>query len=730
MTGLLRIVDAAGDRDAELSRGRVTLGTSRSDGLFIKGEGDYPSLLSLSWDPRRATWTLYCSLPLAAPVTVNRRAVAPGEQIPLTNLDVIELPGAFLQFQRLLAPPLRSGQPSDQISLDSQPLVIGRGDPHGTVDAARVDLDPEEIAISRVHAMVERDGDNYFLTDRSRLGTELNGVAFTRERLVFGDRLRISGYIFEFTGDALRFIHPESSGTVSAQNLTVVANGRRILDQVSINIAAGEFVGVLGGSGHGKTTLLNALCGINPPTSGEVRLGGVPLADRARLREIGIGYVPQDDIVHPELTVIDAITFSARLRLRLPRHQIDALVSRVIARLGLSKNAQQRVADLSGGQRKRVSIAIELLSKPSLLFLDEPSSGLDPANEEALMTLLQSLTLTKLTVVCTTHVLQKAYLFDRILFIQSGKLVFAGHINEARRHFLLQSGIEDTTTLQHSPIERIYGILANSSKTAADWELEFRHSPLAARAIPPLPHEERNGGERQSLQRLRVPPLTKFMLLVARQWQILRSELLNIAFSIAQPLVIGFLIAWVADKSALRMFLCIVATMWFGCSNGAQQIVSELPIFRRERVSGQGLNVYVLSKIGFLSLISLVQAALLLVVTLIFTQIFHPEQTDSQNIAKEFSARLAPIELANQGSTAAQGDFRPVDADTEPASSAAPTSDSSAAEKQIWKPSPIVLGSLLRVGSFFQISQNILDSGARTLIRSDGTPLLDSRGRE
>jgi len=159
MTGLLRIVDASGERDAELSRGRMTLGTSRADALFVKGEGDYPSLLSLSWDPRRATWTLYCPLPLVAPVTVNRRAVAPGEQIPLTNLDVIEVPGAFLQFQRFLAPPVRAGQPTDQISLDSQPLVIGRGDPHGTVDAARVDLDSEEIAISRVHAMIEREGD-------------------------------------------------------------------------------------------------------------------------------------------------------------------------------------------------------------------------------------------------------------------------------------------------------------------------------------------------------------------------------------------------------------------------------------------------------------------------------------------------------------------------------------------------------------------------------------------
>src|SRR5947209_1498627 len=728
MTGLLRIIDASGEREAELSRGRMTLGTSRADPLFVKGEGNYPSLLSLSWEPRRATWMLNCPLPLVAPVTVNRRAVAPGEQIPLTNLDIIELPGAFLQFQRVLAPPVRAGQPTDQISLDSQPLVIGRGDPHGTVDAARVDLDPEEIAISRVHAMVERDGANDFLTDRRRLGTELNGVAFTRERLVFGDRKRISGYIFEFTGDALRLIHPESSGTVSAENLTVIAAGRRILDQVSLNIAAGEFVGVLGGSGHGKTTLLNALCGINPPTSGEVRLGGVPLADRARLREIGIGYVPQDDIVHRELTVNEAITFSAKLRLRLPPHQIDALVSRITTRLGLAPHAHQRVADLSGGQRKRVSIAIELLAKPSILFLDEPSSGLDPANEEALMTLLQSLTLTKLTVVCTTHVLQKAYLFDRILVVQSGKLIFAGDSDDARRHFLLQSGAEDQGSLQHSPLERIYGLLANSSRSASDWEVAFRRSPFAARAVPPLPRAQLTQTLGESAEKLKVNQFKTFLLLAARQWRIIRSDVLNIGFLLVQPLLIGLLIGWVADKSALRMFLCIVATMWFGCSNGAQQIVGELPIFRRERVSGQGLNAYVLSKLGFLSSVTLAQAVLLLFVTLVFTAVFHPEEVDAQNIRKEFADRLAPLELLT-GESSTESDFSAVDSG-EPAANTPSTSRPEQVEKTPWQPNPVVIGSLMKLAAFFQISQNILHSGPRILTTSDGTPRLDLQGRQ
>src|SRR5439155_21675202 len=170
-----------------------------------------------------------------------------------------------------------------------------------------------------------------------------------------------------------------------------------------------------------------------------------------------------------------------------------------------------------------------------------------------------------------------------------------------------------------------------------------------------------------------------------------------------------------------------VATMWFGCSNGAQQIVGELPIFRRERVSGQGLNAYVLSKLGFLSAVSLAQAVLLLFVTLVFTNIFHPEEVDVQNIGKEFAARLAPIELLT-GESGAESDFSAVDAD-EPAANAASTSQpEQGAEKTPWHPNPLVLGSLMKLAEFFQISQNVLDSGPRILRQPDETPRLDPQG--
>jgi ABC-type multidrug transport system ATPase subunit len=725
MKGRLRIRDHTSEREIELTRDISYIGSSENAQVAVGNAAPDSSGLSLQWDARHATWVLHVGFALSEAATVNGRSLNPGEEIPLSNLDTVELAGALIQFYRVLAPPLRAGHPASHVPLDSQSLVIGRGDLQKAGDPSHLDLDPEENIISRSHVVIECDGGEYFIRDTSRTGTELNGRALVRERLVFGDRFRIAGYMFEFLGDAISRIEPESIGTITARDVTVVAGDHAILENVSLNIAAGEFIGVLGGSGQGKSTLLNALCGIRPPTSGEVRIGDVPLSDRERLREIGIGYVPQDDIVHKELTVTEAITFSARLRLKLSPREIRALVERVTARLGLAEHAAKRISTLSGGQRKRVSIAIELLANPSVLFLDEPSSGLDPATEEALMTLLQSLTLTKLTVICTTHVLQKAYLFDRLLFLQGGRLVFAGNSDEARRHFLLGDAEQETGVLELSPLERIYACLANSGKPAAEWETEFKQSQFAPRAFPIVGHGVALQGDEDSLGRLRVAAFRSFALLVSRQWRIVRSALLNIAFLLIQPLLIGLLVGWVADKSAMRMFLCVVATMWFGCSNGAQQIVGELPIFRRERISGQGLNTYIFSKIGFLSLVSVLQAIVLLLTTFTAARWFHPEDVDRASALTELtrSYTLGAEETADEDTA-----FDAVDSEHPNAAPAASVSPVRSAPVKK-PPGKFGLNALLSVGKFFQTTQHILDSRPRLLAKEDGTPLRDDKGK-
>lgn len=305
-----------------------------------------------------------------------------------------------------------------------------------------MELDPQDNRVSKRHAVLTYENGDHFLTDEGRfLATELNFKAFERERLVYGDRIKVGDYVFEYTGRTIRRVDQVRTGEILAHNIRVVVHKpktRAILKDINVAIKPGEFVGVLGGQDR-KPTLLNALCGINPATSGEVFINGIPLTDRKKMRELGIGYVPQDDIVHRELTVDQAVTFSAKLRLKLTRSEISTLVDGVIRRMGLEEHRHKRVSKLSGGQRKRVSIAIELLAKPTILFprraLIRPRSG----HRRKLMSLLQQLAKTGLTVVCTTHILQLAHMLDRLLFIHGGRLIFSGTADEARHLFLEDS---------------------------------------------------------------------------------------------------------------------------------------------------------------------------------------------------------------------------------------------------------------------------------------------------
>ena len=688
MRATLSILDAAGARAAELPKARASLGSGPADSIHFRPEsGVQPAHAVLNWEARRATWTV-ARTPNApdAPIHVNGRPLGTMASATLNHLDTIELPGVFLRFLRAPDPPLFRGQPVGELPLDGgTPVVLGRRDSQPATPPAlpapggappplspvspgvaagelKLDLDGEDGGISKVHAVIARgERGNYFIDDKSKLGTELNGKSFTRALLVYGDRFRIRDYIFEFTGNSIRRVDQGDLGNVSARHVTVEIRRRnfhrRILNDLSVDIRPGEFVGILGGSGQGKSTLLNALCGINPATSGEVLISGVPLGSREAVNAAGVGFVPQDDIVHRELTVTEAVTFSARLRLPLPPAQIHALVDRAIERLGLAEHRDKRIDRLSGGQRKRVSVAIELLARPSVLFLDEPSSGLDPATESDLMTLLQSLRLTNLTVVCTTHVLQKAYLFDRLIFIHGGRLIFIGTADEARQHFLLRGaaseGVTGDAALDKSPLEKVYALLADPAKSAEDWEREFHASPVYQRGLGGGNHHGHLPAPATPApaavpRRAKVGYVATLWLLFVRQWRILLADPLNLLFLLAQPLAIGFMVGWVAESAGLRAFLCVVSTLWFGCSNGAQRIVSEAPIFRRERVCGLGLNSYLQSKLLFLSGLTAVQAAVLFFTVFTAAHVFQKSEFDRRDFAAKLEERIlgAPVVAA------------------------------------------------------------------------------------
>ncbi|MGF1657122.1 MAG: ATP-binding cassette domain-containing protein [Verrucomicrobiales bacterium] len=594
-------------------------------------------------------------------------------------------------------------------------LVIGRVG--GTQDGGsdRIDLDGDST-ISRTHVGMERADDGWIIEDTSRVGTELNGQSFLRQRLVYGDRFRIGGFVFEFTYHQLVVLPQEGAGSILAKGLSFTAGGKEILRDIELEIEPGQFVGILGGSGQGKSTLLNALCGLRRATSGRAYLNG----EDVNLGKAKIGFVPQDDIVHGELVVRDAIRMSAELRLKLPGHAITEVVERTIERLGLLPHAEKRIYQLSGGQRKRVSIATELLTRPDVLFLDEPSSGLDPATEESLMAMLQTLTLTGLTVVCTTHVLQRAYLFDRILYIHAGRLIFSGNADEARRHFLLDNqSASDSVTLERSPLDRIYSLAAQESFDALAWQEQFRTSKLY-KPVPEAPTQNEKSSMSTPLPKVASSKVLNVLL--KRQRKIFSADFFNLLFFLAQPLAIGFLIGWVGSDYGLAAFLVVIAAMWFGCSNGAQTIVSELPIFRRESVCGLGLLTYQHSKLWFLGGITVLQTVLLSLTTLTTNHIFHPREDLPPTFEQEMEARLVPpeqLQAEPEDVFIAMEEGMDVTSTPDVARSSPPPEA---------KRPELALATLSKVALWFDLRDNLLDSKPQDLRDNLGNPLRNEAG--
>ena len=194
--------------------------------------------------------------------------------------------------------------------------------------------------------------------------------------------------MFQASGDSAFFLSMLTTYPIIARNISYHAGFKKIIDKITLVLKKTEFVGMIGGSGSGKTTLLTCLNGYNQPSRGTVFLNGIESGEREKIRHL-IGYVPQDDIVHKTLQVERALCFAYRLRSGEDEgNKVDEKVRRVLEVLDLAEHKNKKISSLSGGQRKRVNIALELLHSPELFFLDEPTAGLDPGLERQLMRLL------------------------------------------------------------------------------------------------------------------------------------------------------------------------------------------------------------------------------------------------------------------------------------------------------------------------------------------------------
>jgi ABC-type multidrug transport system ATPase subunit len=417
--------------------------------------------------------------------------------------------------------------------------------------------------------------------------------------------------------DARAEVDVERPAETAAPGVEIVAVGLRktvkggacVLNDVSLAVRPGELVAIVGGSGAGKTTLLEALAGVRPADQGRVWFDGVDLYDNLDAFRTLLGYVPQDDIIHAELPLERTLRYAARLRLpaSVSKAEIDARVDHALTSLELAERAGVRVGALSGGQRKRASIAVELLTRPHVFFLDEPTSGLDPASSAELLRLLRDLADAGSTVVFTTHAVQDLARCDRLVFLaRDGHLAFAGTVPEALRYFAV-GGIEEV-------YERLAG------QTPAEWARRFDdHRGDGGIAAPAEASAEPR-------ERSRPGFLRQWSVLSRRTFETLARNRLTLAILLGSPALVVAMFAILfrpgafdfddPSPSAIAMivFWITFGAFFFGLTYGLLQIVTEQAILRREHLVGQRLSAYLLAKVTVLLPFLLVVVVLMLAV--------------------------------------------------------------------------------------------------------------------
>ena len=403
-------------------------------------------------------------------------------------------------------------------------------------------------------------------------------------------------------------------------DLTVETNGVKRLDRVSFELGAGEMLAIVGGSGAGKSTLLKAMTGSEPATSGMVMFEQRDLyRDFVHLRH-RVGYVPQDDILHAALTVRATLEFGAMLR--MPDASLEersARISEVLDELGLTPRVDGKVTELSGGQRKRLNVALELLSRPPLLILDEPTSGLDPANERSLMQLLRKLADGGRTVIVVTHSTESLHLCNEVLFVaRGGNPVYLGPPHQLAQTLRAASLVDAFEFVDNHPEPALLRAQFDESRAPTR-----RPKPLEPYPKPaPAPWPARWSNESERIGR-------DFWILLRRSVEILRSDRRNAVILAAQAPVIALLMLTVfgsrkltitdgVSTGASSVLLALVLSVVFvGATGAVREIVKERPILLREQAIGVSTVSYIASKMVLQGALVVVEAVFITFFTLL-----------------------------------------------------------------------------------------------------------------
>jgi ABC-type multidrug transport system ATPase subunit/ABC-type multidrug transport system permease subunit len=492
-----------------------------------------------------------------------------------------------------------------------------------------------DLSVSRHHAELRQlqDGRYEIVDLESHNGTYLNGQPISRQLLGPTDIVGVGHSTFRLVGDQLEEFVDTGEVSFSARHLLVKVQHKGadkiLLNNVSFGVPEKSLVAVIGPSGSGKSTLLRALTGYRPADNGDVLYDGRNLYKQfAELRQ-RIGLVPQDDILHSQLTVRTALKYAAELRFPgdTEASERERRVDEVLTELHLEKRADNRITALSGGQRKRVSVALELLTKPSLIFLDEPTSGLDPGMDRDVMKMLRGLADEGRTVLVVTHSVAELALCDRLLVMApGGSVAYFGPPKEALHFFGYETWADVFQAFENYPDH--------------DWAGRFRGSvhyqmysadveAVQAQSVQ-IQHEQSKPPKQQSWG-------SQLSTLIRRYFNVIGADRGYVGLLIALPLIMGVMSMAIPAKfglgpatgtgpggtapintdAATVLLVLAVGACLTGAANAVRELIKERVIYERERAVGLSRSAYMMSKVIVLGLITAVQAIVLSVIGLL-----------------------------------------------------------------------------------------------------------------
>jgi ABC-type multidrug transport system ATPase subunit len=535
--------------------------------------------------------------------------------------------GMFVGQRRVSSVDIRDGQTIHVGDPDGPPLTFELGpvqqpDDRPTTRMGRAsdnDVVIPDVLASSHHATLVPTPRGIQIQDAgSANGTFVNGEPVKDAVLQEDDVVTIGNVDFVFTaGDLVRRSEPATkTGGLEVHGVGLTVEGAvTLLDRISLTARPGTLTAVIGPSGSGKSTLAKAIIGATRPTSGTVSFDGHDVhADNALLRN-RFGMVPQDDVVHRQLTVSQALGYAAELRMPPDTSKADRqrVIAQVLEELELTPHAQMRVDKLSGGQRKRVSVALELLTGPSLLVLDEPTTGLDPALDRQVMAMLRQLADAGRVIVVVTHSLTYLDGCDQVLLLApGGKTAFCGPPSELGPAMGSADWADVFDGVRDDP-DGAQQRHFNRSGQLADVPTEV----MAAKPVGPVKPARTNAWR-------------QFSTVARRQVQLILADRGYVALLLALPFIVGLLPLTVAGHAGFgapapgapplepKQIIALLnfGAILLGTTLTVRDLTGERIIFRREQAVGLSASAYLLAKIAVFGAVAVIQSAILtLVVT-------------------------------------------------------------------------------------------------------------------